>query len=245
MNKAAILNLGRPEAKAAAEPPGASPSGAPLSDYPIATLATAADVETAARIVRELTEKRGQVAARVDEISEERKSLAFAAHADGDPIAGQRLHALNAEGATIAGELEAIDAAIAEGQARLDGARQTEAKGADRANALELRKVLAEFAEHGRKMDEALAVLVAASAAFTETLNKIHALGSDFPTHAQAHVNASMALSTALMLTPWRREFRHLAPREKRTFGEVTAAWAQPIENGIRLRLGESEEEAA
>lgn len=229
MNKSDLKALGKP-AKARADSVPAS---------------AATDVEAAERVVQELTEKRERIAHRVREISEERRTLAFAAHASADQDARSRLDALNSEGATIAGEFEGIDAAIAEANRRLGAARQAADLEVDRAHARELRSVLAKFVEHGRKTDQALAALINETSSLRETLTQMHGLGCDFPSHALADTNARLAVVTALMQTPWRREFEHLAPRERRTFTELVNGWAARIEPAIRQRLGETGEKEA
>jgi hypothetical protein len=216
------------------------------------------DVQNAEQILVDLKVKRQQAAARKSEIAQERKSLAYAARADGDVKAGKRLDALNLEGATIAGEVESLDAAIAEATRRLEAARQAEALEEDRANARELRKVLGELEGHGRKVDEALAALVASSRDFDETLNRMHRLGNEYPSDGQVFTNAVNVIWTALMQIPWHREFHVLAPHQKRSFAEMfngrtgNAAhnpgwlgWREAIEGNVRRRLGEPQDEAA
>ena len=60
-----------------------------------------------------------------------------------------------------------------------------------------------------------------------------------------------MVIHSAMMRSPWRREFRHLAPREQRTFAELCAgknagdgvhvfsSWRVSIERQISKLLGE------
>jgi hypothetical protein len=196
------------------------------------------------RIIRELNEKRDRALIRGDEITDERRALAFAAHAENDSAARKRLSTLNLESVTIAAEIETIDAALAEANSRLDACRRAAEIEADQAAARELREVLGEFRKCGRQMEDALAAFVGAAVAFREHLTKIHNLGCDFPSHGLADVNARLAIGTALMQTPWRREFEHLAPGERRTFTQLVDGWAARIEPGVRRRLGEAEDKA-
>lgn len=234
MNKSTLLALGRPEKPRAESPPAeiasdATPAGA---------------VERAAAIVQELTEKQTRVANRIAEISEERGSMAFAAHADGDAVARSRLDALNAEGATITGELESIEAAIAEANSRLEAARQAEATAADRAQAHELRQTLDRFRACGQDMTDALAKFAAASKLALEHVTAINALGSAYPTTQQLLVVGRIALLTALGETPWRRDFEMIPPNRRTDFAALIEGWGAMVENNIRARLGETDEAA-
>jgi chromosome segregation ATPase len=228
VNKTDLLNLGRRVAQQPAEPAPPEPT----------------DVDVAARLVVELQAKRTAAVDRVTAIAEERKSVALAAHT-GDTAARKRLDALNLESTTIGAEIEGLDAAIAEAGDRLATAEAAEALEADRARARELRHALAEFTEHGRKLDEAMAAVVAESNALRTALHKMHSLGCEYPTDALALVNCRLAIGTALMQTPWKREFEHLAPGQRRTFGEIIRGWVERIEPTIARRLGETQDEAA
>jgi len=201
------------------------------------------DVKTAERTLADLQTKRGVLVAHGVELEEQRQQIAFAAHT-GDQQARKRLDGINRDTVVHGSELQSIDAAISEANTRLQAARRAEGIAADQARALELRKVLAEFAAHGRRLDETLAVLVAEAAEFNQTLMRVHSLGCESPTSELVHVNSTLALFTALMLTPWRRDFRHLSPGQKRTFTELVAGWSQVIERGIKQRLGEADVES-
>jgi hypothetical protein len=75
------------------------------------------------------------------------------------------------------------------------------------------------------------------------TLNEIHALGQGSPNSSQWLTFGAMAMNSALMQTPWAREFRHLAPRERRTFADLDSGWAAGAERNIAARLGEQKGE--
>jgi hypothetical protein len=189
------------------------------------------DVEAAEKIIRDLTEKRARVAARTQEIAEERKPLAIAVHVDGDQKARKRLDTLNAEAATISSELEGLDAAIAEADARLTAAQRVTAENEARANATELLGLCRALSAHGARLDDVMSSLRKEAEAFRGALNEIHARGCNFPSYALADVNARAALLTALMSTPWKIE--HLAPGQRRTFGEIVDGWVSRIEENF------------
>jgi hypothetical protein len=56
--------------------------------------------------LRDLEQRWQKLSARADKIAEERKGIGFRVFADGDAKARKQLDALNAEGATLSGELE-------------------------------------------------------------------------------------------------------------------------------------------
>ena len=149
---------------------------------------------------------------------------------------------LNADEATMAGELQSLDAALKEASARLEAARHAEAVEAAKKNAAEMRIALAEFTECGISIDEALAALVEEGAALRAALNKIHVLGAPHPRDEQVNALITNAILTALGATPWKREFRTLAPRERRNMADLVRAWSTNIEaNHIAPLLGEAE----
>jgi hypothetical protein len=90
-------------------------------------------VSRAEQIVADLQRKRSVAAARVEEIAIARKKLGFAVHATDDKAARQQLDKLNAEDATLAGEIQSLDGALTEAARLLAAARQANARAARRA----------------------------------------------------------------------------------------------------------------
>ena len=72
------------------------------------------EIEIAERTLATLADKRERAALRVSEIAEERKAIGFAVHVEEDKAARAKLNKLNADDATMAGELQSLDAAIRE-----------------------------------------------------------------------------------------------------------------------------------
>lgn len=198
------------------------------------------DVEAAEKTLASLSDKRDRAAARVREIAEERGAIAFNAHVDGDQKARKRLDQLNLDAATITSELAGIDAAIAEATTRLDRARHAEATKQDRQRAAELRKAYNHFIELSAELDAALALVVENAGAMKATVDEIHRLGGGAPTGQQFLTFGELALQSSLMQTPWARAFRHLSPRERRTFTALARDWSGgATATNIAQRLGE------
>lgn len=201
------------------------------------------DVEAAEKTLASLADKRDRAAARIEQIADERQAIGFAVHADGDPKARKRLDQLNLDAATIASELASIEAALVEAQARLAQAQHAEATKQDRQAAQELRKAFDRFVKLAEEMDAALAAVVTTSNEMEATINAIHHLGYASPTGQQWLSIGALSLNTSLMLTPWRREFRHLPPNQRHSFTELAKGWRAGADTNIAARL--QTEEAA
>ena len=117
------------------------------------------EVEKAEAVVQKLEQTQRQLAHRGIELTEERQRVSFGAHT-GDQKSRAKLDKINAEIATHASEVASIEAAISEGNDRLDEARRIAAAAADGAEAEQLADELKVFAGHGRKLDLALQALV-------------------------------------------------------------------------------------
>jgi hypothetical protein len=75
--------------------------------------------------------------------------------------------------------------------------------------------------------------------------NCIGPTGSQSPTWDQLDALGFAALQTAIARTPWARRFRPIAPSERRDFGPLFDGWATTLENRLRAKLAEPDEEAA
>ena len=210
------------------------------------------EIAKAETVLGDLVAKRDAHVQRGGKLADDRREIAFAANT-GDHSARKKLDALNHEAALHQSELENLNAAIEEATTRLGAARRSHDRAADRGKAQKLHSdLLPKLIGHGAKIDEALAVIVAESILMRETLHQVRSCGCTVPSDQQLHVNAAMVIYSALMQTPWRREFRHMAPHELRTFaslfvGKVVgdgvhqrAGWAPGIENFIQKLLGET-----
>jgi len=198
------------------------------------------DVEMAQAVVQKLEQAQRQLAHRGIELTEERQRVSFGAHT-GDQRSRARLDKINSEIATHASEVASIEAAIAEADNRLGIAQREAAAVEDAAAAQQLADELKIFAGHGRKLDAALQALVEHGQALEASLLRINSLGAASPSRAQLDSLGALALHSSLMLTPWAREFRHLAPRERKTFTELVRAWTDNLAPSIARRLGMKE----
>jgi hypothetical protein len=102
-----------------------------------------------------------------------------------------------------------------------------------------------EFVAHALAIDEAFTSMVNEANALGETLIKIHSLGRTFPSFDQLNSLGARALGTAIMNTPWRKDFEHLAPSQRQSFPKLISDWASRIEsNHIAPRVGALKEVA-
>jgi hypothetical protein len=203
------------------------------------------EIEQSEQTLANLQTKRDDWVRRGTELADERSSVAFAAHTGSDQKARAKLDRLNSEIATHASELASLDSAITEANSRLTVTKHNAAVAADREQAQELAEVLETFVECGREIDAVLAIIIEKSKLMEKTLLRMNALGAASPNRNQFETFGALALHTALMQTPWAREFRHLAPRERRTFIEMVDGWLPIVEANIDARLGTNNEEAA
>jgi hypothetical protein len=201
------------------------------------------EIEKAERVVAELEDKRRHLVQQATELDAERQKISYAAFT-GDQKARQRLDRINTETATHNSEMASLSAAIHEANTRVAAAHRNAAIAADKAQATELAEVLETFVECGRDIDAALAIIVEKSQLMEKTLFRMNQLGSASPNSRQLESIGSRALITALMETPWRREFQHLPPGERRSFNEMVDAWYPMVEANIAQRLGSNEEAA-
>lgn len=149
---------------------------------------------------------------------------------------------LNSELLTHDYEIRSIDAAISRATKNLAAADQAQALEQEKANALALRGKVDEFMKHALAVDQAMTEMSKHATALEETLKEIHLLGCAFPSRAQLDALGGRALKTALMQTPFRREFEHLAPGERQSFPKLVGDWVSRIERQhIEPLIGELE----
>jgi hypothetical protein len=198
---------------------------------------TVADAE---RTIAALEQKQAALNQQREAADAERSRIAFAAHAQSDPEASRQLAALTEQALRRDREAGDIIAALATARHRLQQARLAEAKAADVAQARELRAAVRQFVEAGSRVDHALGLLARDGHALTDALNKVHALGAQFPTQQQLDSLGHICLRSSIMQTPWARSVETVAPGQRRSFRSLVEAWASNIEqNNIRPRLSE------
>jgi archaellum component FlaC len=204
----------------------------------ILTTVTAAE-ETLSR----LQTKRGTIVARVKAISEQRKQLGFSVHVGDDKQARKQLDELNREATTIDGELESLDAAIGEGQRRLEAAQRELARREDFENAKRIKKTFAHLVKLAQAADEHLTAFGEISSAIRRDVQELHSFGQAMPTDQQMQTFCALATSSVLMFLPWARqmEARHLAPSERRNFSRLFGDWYAAAMRNLEARVGNFE----
>jgi hypothetical protein len=96
--------------------------------------------------------------------------------------------------------------------------------------------------KHAIAIDRAMTEMTKHATALESTLKEIHLLGCSFPSRSQLDSLGARALGTAIMQTPWRKDFEHLAPSQRQSFPALASLWAQRIEaNFIEPKIGELE----
>jgi hypothetical protein len=136
------------------------------------------DVDQAQKILNDLRDRRDEIAGRAARFAEERKRLAYSAHAaGGDKSAQERLRKANDESITCNVALESVDAAIVEATKRLDIAERAEAQQHDRAQAIELQAFAKRFVELAEVCDDCFTDFASAAAELRTVLDGIHQRG--------------------------------------------------------------------
>jgi hypothetical protein len=200
------------------------------------------EVELAEKTIREFEDQKAALHGRTRLLTEQRKTLAYAANS-GDKAARGKLNALNSEVSNHRNEIENIEFALTEANVRLTAARAAEGQAADQANALALRDKLAKFRELGEVLDDCFADFKAAATEQKKILDDIHQLGQAAPTAQQYRVLCEIALKTAVQQTPfWSQDFPAMAPNQRKTFKSIVDAWCGNIEANIRAVIGDEKE---
>ena len=121
----------------------------------------------------------------------------------------------------------------------LAAADAAQAQAQDKENARALRAVVDEFLSHAIALDDAFVTVSKEATALEEALKQVHSLGCAFPSRAQLDALGARALKTALMSTPWRREFETMPPGARQSFAALVGQWADRIEaNHVAPRIG-------
>ena len=202
-------------------------------------------VAEAEQVVTRLQEQLQQHHSRAKELEAQRKATSYAAHALFDPEQSKVLRDVIDE--TTRHELEgrALVDAIDESKRRLSVAREHEAREQDHANAAQIKKVIAEMAEHSAAADDALHDLALAGNNLKDCVDKLHALGIANPTHQALQVLGNNAILTAMACTPFKRFFETIPPSARRDFSGTVSSWSAMINGGLVQRLGEKTDEEA
>jgi DNA repair exonuclease SbcCD ATPase subunit len=196
--------------------------------------------------LRDLEQRQQKMAATTAKLAEARKQIGFAVFADGDAKARKKLDALNVEGGQLAGELEAIEAAIVEAQRRVQLAKQAGDRAADHAKAQELLLLAASFDDQVTKLGEAADALVLACSTLAMLHAKAYSLGAGRPTEQQLKIMLGRIVTTTVMRAGLQQQIgtEFLAPADRKT-ADALRQYADVIRAAASARLGDENREAA
>jgi len=178
-------------------------------------------------IVAALEDELAQAKERQAVITQERKAIALAAHM-GSAEDRARLDQLNRDGAVLFGEIESIEAAIAEAHARIATLKNTAAVEAERQRRREIVRRADELREHAAKIDSLWRASVEEYQVLQDKLHEIVQSGVGRPARHLVQTACRRALVSAFIGTPLQLEL--LAPGERHTVSDLVASWAANVE---------------
>jgi hypothetical protein len=145
-----------------------------------------------------------------------------------DAKAKSRLDEVQRELANVEFQQSTLTAAIFEAERRLSEMKARVAAAEQTKAARQRLTLAAELRALGQKLDAGFTGELAHQLFALGT--RINRAGSVLPSQQQIQVLGLNALYTQLMGTPWVREFRTLAPNERKSFGQLCDGWANSIE---------------
>ena len=185
-------------------------------------------------LVAELKEKLSQAKLRQTAISNERRSVALAAHM-GSADDRASLDQLNQEGAILFGEIESIEAALTEAQARIANARADAAIEAELQKRQEIAQIAGELRGPAAKIDELWRTSIAEYLLLQRKLQDIAQSGVARPSRHQVQTACRRALISAFIGTPLQLEL--LAPGGRHTVAALVDTWARNAEAWAKQAL--------
>jgi hypothetical protein len=196
-------------------------------------------IAAAEAVLRDLEVKRDKLLVFSQQLAEQRKTYAYAAHAADDSDAKRELTNV---AATIAikindSMLASIGEAVSEAQTKLMDV-------ADQAKARQILELLGAFKEAGHELDDALRTLNETGRLFVNMVSQLRGFGVG-PSYEQVDVLGGQAVLAALLGTVWGKRFPRLAPHEHRSFRALVDGWVAGPEARINAQLSEQKDEAA
>jgi hypothetical protein len=185
-------------------------------------------------VVAKLEVALAQTKARQMTISDERKTVSLAAHM-GSADDRARLDQLNHEGAILSGEIESIEAAIAEVQARIANAKAAAATDAERQKREATVRLADELREHALKIDDLWRQSIAEYLLLQGKLHDIAQSGVGRPSLHQVQSACRRALISAFIGTPL--QFQLTAIGERHTVTDLVGSWARNVEAWAKQAL--------
>jgi hypothetical protein len=155
----------------------------------------------------------------LNDIDARRAALAFEAHSNGG-AAKTELAKLNKSRVAQELDIENLQSAIIEASRRVTNAEREAELTVNAERAGRALEIGARLLERAKKIDAALAIVVASAAEFKADLRELNfRVGCSHPHEHQFQSLGERALKAAMMNSPFRLE--HLAPHERHTFGET------------------------
>jgi hypothetical protein len=200
------------------------------------------DVGQLPAIAADMRDKLERAQAELPAIDAERAKHAFAAATGSEP-AKRALDKLNRRKVEIIVEIETLEAALVEANRRGEAAQRDAQLAEQSVNAERALQIGAGLLDRARKLDEALAVVVAESKAIEADIRELnHRLGCKNPHEYQFASLGTRAFKAALMFSPLKLE--HLAPNQRRTFTELAVGWSETIATWASRYLPKKDEAA-
>jgi hypothetical protein len=197
-------------------------------------------VEKAEQVIAKLEQQRDALNKRAIVHDNERERIAYAARVHHDKDAINRLSQMTTEAIRFGHELKDIEAALATARAKLREAQEHDARKIERERAVDILEQVERLKAAGRKIDDALVVVITAGAEIHAASDELHRLDCQMPTGARVLSHGERALRTAIGQTIWARCIERLAPGERVSFSRVIEQWSLAIEN----RFGKKSEVA-
>jgi hypothetical protein len=197
-------------------------------------------IESCEGIIARLVERQQAIKNRAAEIDKERGAHSYDAVVGGDAAAKKLIDSLASESIKLDMEEQSIDAALDIAKQKLEAAQKAEQAIATKRAAAAAAKLYRRLAATGKIMDEHLAGFALAASESQNIVNELHGLGFAMPSHAQHATFSSLATGGTLMFLPWARvgEYRHLSPRERRSFTQLYGEWAKAAISNIESAVG-------
>jgi hypothetical protein len=187
--------------------------------------------EEAKALLPQLEEKLSAAKGRQAEISTERGSISLAAHM-GSASDRARLDELNQEGAILAGEIEGIEAAIAQARKRSAEAEAAEVAEVEQRKRREVLRLSSEIRSHAERIDELWRESLDQYGDLQTKFTEIVRLGVGRPSLHQLRVACQRALISAFIGSPL--QIQIIAPNERHSVLDLINSWAAAAEAWTR-----------
>jgi hypothetical protein len=187
-----------------------------------------ANVDDSKRIVADLEAQVAAASAAETEFAVEAKRISFDA-LTGNGDAKKALAKIDAEEIKLRQQQRHLRDALEEARRRLAEAERAEAMAAVRENAEAALAIGERLLERARKIDVALATAREELAAYKRDIDSLHLIGCAQPTAQQWLTFGGLAVTAFMMQLPVKVDRDFLAPRERRTFTELSNGWHSGI----------------